>query len=80
MDKDLSKMKLIPRLKWILLEHEEKGNKITQEQIAEWLGIKPQSVSYWVTGKSLPKGETLFKLAVLLDCKVDDLYRIEWKD
>ncbi|WP_246333778.1 helix-turn-helix transcriptional regulator [Thermoactinomyces mirandus] len=80
MKRDLNKMKLIPRIKWVLLEREEEGNKMTQDQIAKSLDVKPQSVSSWVQGKTFPKVETLFKLAVLLNCKVDNLYKIEWEE
>ncbi|MBA4601888.1 helix-turn-helix transcriptional regulator [Thermoactinomyces sp. AMNI-1] len=53
---------------------------MTQDQIAKSLDVKPQSVSSWVQGKTFPKVETLFKLAVLLNCKVDNLYKIEWEE
>jgi len=41
-------------------------------------GITENTLSNWCTGKTYPKVPELFKLAKLLEVKVDDLY--EWED
>jgi transcriptional regulator with XRE-family HTH domain len=78
--KDVSKMVIYPRFERIVLEHKDKGRKITQTWLAEQLGVKPQAVSNWFTGANVPKVEMLYKIAYLLDCKTDDLYGIEWEE
>lgn len=47
---------------------------ITQNEVAEYLNISPQSVSKWERGESLPSVEYLPKLAELFYCKIDDLF------
>ncbi|MED3562273.1 helix-turn-helix transcriptional regulator [Bacillus xiapuensis] len=47
---------------------------IRQQDLSEKLGVTKQTMSLWVNGKSMPTLETAFKIAHLLDCKVDDLY------
>jgi putative transcriptional regulator len=42
--------------------------------VAEKMGVSQNQLSNWVTGKSFPTVEKLFKLAKVLECKVDDLY------
>ena len=45
-----------------------------QQDLSEKLGVTKQTMSYWVNGKSIPTLETAFKMANMLECKVDDLY------
>jgi transcriptional regulator with XRE-family HTH domain len=40
-------------------------------------GVNLQTISNWCTGRSKPNAERLFLLALILNCKVDDLY--EWE-
>lgn len=42
--------------------------------IADKLGVTSQQLSNWVNNRSFPTVDKLFKIADLLDCKVDDLY------
>ena len=42
--------------------------------IAGQMGVSQEVLSRWINNKSKPSVENLFKLAKLLDCKVDDLY------
>ncbi len=51
----------------------EKG--MTQEQLAEELGISPQSVSRWECGNTMPDVMLLPKLARIYGVTVDDLFR-----
>lgn len=45
-----------------------------QQDLGEKLGVTKQTTSLWVNGKSTPTLETAFKIAYILECKVDDLY------
>jgi putative transcriptional regulator len=42
--------------------------------VADIMGVSQNQLSNWVTGKSYPTAEKLFKLADFLECKTDDLY------
>ncbi|WP_100373062.1 helix-turn-helix transcriptional regulator [Bacillus sp. FJAT-45037] len=48
--------------------------------VADHMEIKKQQLSNWCTGRSKPRVDDLFKLAKLLNCKVDDLYTFLDKD
>ena len=47
---------------------------LTQEDVAEYLGITPQSVSKWERAECYPDITFLFKIAELLKCSVDDFF------
>jgi len=51
--------------------------KLTQEQVANYLGVSVQSVSRWECGNTLPDVMLLPELARLYGVTVDDLYRPE---
>jgi len=53
----------------------EKG--FLKKYIAKEVGITPSQLSYWITMKNFPSADKLFKLARVLNCKVDDLYEYE---
>lgn len=44
------------------------------QELAETLGVTKQTMSAWVNGRNFPTLEMSFKIAKLLDCKVDDLF------
>lgn len=48
-----------------------------QTELADILGVTKQTLSLWVNDKSNPTLDTAFKIAKLLDCKVDDLFDYE---
>ena len=49
-------------------------NKITQEQLAEMIGIAPSHVKQLESGKRNPSVEVLYKLAHILNFSVDDVF------
>ena len=50
---------------------------LSQEELAEKLGVSRQSVSKWETGQSVPDLEKIIKLADLFGVSVDELVREE---
>jgi putative transcriptional regulator len=54
---------------------ESKGMK--KKYVAKEIGITPNQLSNWLGMKAFPPIDKAYKLAKLLDCKVDDLY--EWE-
>lgn len=46
---------------------------ITQEQLAEILGVSRQSVSRWEVDQAFPETEKLIRLAGLFSCSIDFL-------
>lgn len=64
--------KNVNRIKVVLVERHR-----TNKWLAEQLGVTPSTVSKWCTNDAQPSLETLMKLAILLDVKVDDLLRFD---
>lgn len=54
---------------------ERKKAGLTQQQVADELGISDSAVNQWEKGKSFPRTEFLPKLAKLYGCTVDDLLK-----
>lgn len=52
---------------------ETKGMK--KKYVAKEIGITPSQLSNWLALKSYPPMDKAYKLAKLLNCKVDDLYQ-----
>lgn len=50
-----------------------KRKELTQEQMAEILGVSRQSVSRWEMNMAFPEVEKLFRLSRLLECSIDFL-------
>ena len=50
-----------------------KRNKLTQEDLAEKLGISVQSISKWENGHALPETATLPLLSQCLNCSIDSI-------
>ena len=50
---------------------------LTQEQLAEHLGISPQSVSKWETAVTMPDISLLPALAEELGVSIDELFKSE---
>ncbi len=53
---------------------------LTQEKLAEALGVTPQAVSKWERGQSVPELETLLELADFFDLSVDALLDFRLRD
>ena len=47
---------------------------LTQQDLADRMGVDRSTVSYWETNTSYPRGEQLPKLADILGCSIDALY------
>lgn len=58
------------RLKEIRVE-----KKVTQQTIAERMDVKQNTVSQWEAGIRHPRADMLPKLAEVLGCSIDELYR-----
>lgn len=54
--------------------------KITQEEIAEYLGISFQAVSKWETGTTLPDITLLPEIATFFGVRIDDLFSVDHED
>lgn len=52
-----------------------KENNITQEQLADYLGVTRQSISKWESGLVYPETDKLIKMSELFDCSLDYLLR-----
>ena len=58
-----------------------KEKDITQEELAELLGITSQAVSKWESGAGLPDISQLVPLANVFEVPMDALFgRTSWKD
>ncbi len=62
------------------LKRIRKKNKISQEELAEKLGVSRQSVSKWETGENYPSMHNIMILCDLLNCKMDELVCEEEKN
>ena len=49
----------------------EKG--LSQEKVAEYIGVSRQAVTKWESNISRPSSDNLFKLAEILEVSVDNL-------
>lgn len=55
------------------LSRMRKEKNLSQEALAEKLGMSRQAISKWESGNSYPDMATIIKVAKVLDCKIDDL-------
>ncbi|WP_182101806.1 helix-turn-helix transcriptional regulator [Niallia taxi] len=51
-------------------------SKYRREHIIKELGISPNTLTNWVTGKTYPTIDKAYILAQLLECKLEDLYTL----
>ncbi len=59
------------------LKEIRKYRKITQEQVAEFVGIETPSISNIENGKYFPTAENLDKILKILDVKPNDIFTFE---
>jgi putative transcriptional regulator len=52
---------------------------MTQDELANILGVGRSAVAMWETGESLPRAKTLIDLAKALDCSVEELFPAEFE-
>lgn len=52
-----------------------KENNVTQEQLADYLGVSRQSISKWESNLAYPETDKLIKMSELFDCSLDYLLR-----
>lgn len=57
-----------------------KLNKLTQEEVAEKIGVSRQAVAKWEIGETLPDIEKCSLLAELYDVTIDDLINYSKKE
>ena len=55
------------------LQKLRKSKNISQEQLAEMLGVTRQSVSKWESGASYPEMEKLTEMCRIFHCSLDSL-------
>ena len=61
-------------------ESARKKAGLTQKELAEKMGVDQSAVSFWETGKRVPRGAKLLRLADVLDCTIDELFGREPRD
>lgn len=54
--------------------------RLTQEMVANELGIDRSTVAKWETGAASPRTDKLLQLARLLNCTVDELLSEEQRE
>ena len=59
------------------LRHLRKANRLSQEEVAEKIGVSRQAVAKWENGDSLPDLVNCEALADLYDVSLDDLVRYD---
>ncbi len=50
---------------------------LTQQQLANKMGLYQSTIAMWETGDRLPRSDKLPELAKVLCCRIDDLYKSE---
>lgn len=63
-----------------MISEKRRSKNLTQQVLADMLGVKRSTVAMWETGTSLPRADLLPKLADVLGCTVDELLRPEKKE
>jgi transcriptional regulator with XRE-family HTH domain len=58
-----------------MIAEKRRSKTLTQQALADIMGVKRSTVAMWETGTSLPRADLLPKLADVLGCTVDELLR-----
>ena len=62
------------------LKNIRKSKNISQEYLAEKLGVSRQSVSKWETGENFPSMNNIMCLCEIFKCKINDLVHEDFTD
>ena len=62
------------------LKQIRKSKKISQEELADKLGVSRQSVSKWETGENYPSMQNIVCLCDIFRCKMNDLVHESFED
>lgn len=62
------------------LKQIRKSKKISQEELAEKLGVSRQSISKWETGENFPSMQNIMCLCDIFKCKINDLVHENFVD
>ncbi len=57
-----------------------KSRKISQEELAEKLGVSRQSVSKWETGENYPSMQNIMSLCTIFKCQINELVHEDFVD
>lgn len=57
-----------------------KSSKMSQEKLAEKVGVSRQSISKWENGESYPEMENILKICKIFHCKINDLVHDDLQD
>lgn len=52
-----------------------KQANLTQCELAEQLGVRQSTIAMWESGDSMPTADKLPRIAKILNCKIDDLFK-----
>ena len=55
------------------LKELRKSKKLSQEDLAEKVGVSRQSVSKWETGDAYPEMNNILMLCKIFNCKINDI-------
>lgn len=53
------------------------SQNMTQDTLAEQLGVTRSTIAMWETGKAMPRADKLPEIAKVLGCNVSDLFEKE---
>lgn len=59
------------------LKTARKAKGLSQAALAKILGVDQSAVCLWECGKTLPRADVAIRLANILGCTLDDIYRRE---
>ena len=62
------------------LKNIRKAKKISQEELAERLGVSRQSISKWETGENYPSMNNIMCLCDIFHCKINDIVHEDFAD
>ncbi len=62
------------------LKQVRKSKKISQEKLAEMLGVSRQSISKWETGENFPSMQNIMCLCDIFKCRINDLIHESFVD